>query len=127
MFSSDATQASATMMKNSIFLPLCIYNLDELTYNQMEPLIKLLMRSPITLALFLNFARPPLIKPENARDWFKVGSDVIRSTQSHLSKKCCRHFVHDCERHVCGQIDWVDWMTSQRQDADKFSCTCNYL
>ena len=43
-------------MKNVIFLSLCIYNLEVLTYNQMKPFIEMLTRSLIILALFLNFA-----------------------------------------------------------------------
>ena len=48
-------------MTNLIFLFLCIYNLEVLTYNQMELLIEILMRSPtcIILALFINFVWPP--------------------------------------------------------------------
>ena len=72
-------------MKNYIFLFLCIYNLEVLTYNQMKPFIEMLTRSPIILALFLNFAWPPLIELGNARDWVKVGSDVIQSTQTQLN------------------------------------------
>ena len=61
------------MTKNSIFLFLCIYNL--------EVLIKILTRSPIIL-LFLNFARQPLIELGNAR--VEVGSDVLQSTQTQI-------------------------------------------
>ena len=41
----------------------------------MKPLIEILTRSPIILALFLNFARPPLIEPGSARDWIEAGSE----------------------------------------------------
>ena len=73
------------MTKNSIFRFLCIYNL---TYDRLKPFIEILTRSPVTLALFPNFARPPLIELGNARDWVEAGNDVIQSTQNHFSKKC---------------------------------------
>ena len=38
------------MLKNSIFLPLCIYNLEVLTYNQMIPYFIEILISPIILA-----------------------------------------------------------------------------
>ena len=72
-------------MKNVIFLSLCIYNLEVLTYNQMKPFIEMLTRSLIILALFLNFAWLPLIEPGNARDWVEAGSDVMQSTQTQLN------------------------------------------
>ena len=72
-------------MKNEIFLSLCIYNLEALTYNQMKPFIEMLTGTLIILALFLNFAWPSLIEPGNARDWVEVGSDVIQSTQTQLN------------------------------------------
>ena len=44
------------------------------------------MRSPIILALFLNFAWLAfIIKPGNARDWVVAGSDVIQSTQTQIN------------------------------------------
>ena len=84
------------MTKNSIFLFLCIYNLEYLTYmyNQMKLFIEILTRSPIILAIFLSLAWPPLIKLGNARDWLEAGRDAIQSNQTqinmamHFSKKC---------------------------------------
>ena len=35
------------MKKNSMFLFLCIYNLEVLTYNQMKPFTEILTRSPV--------------------------------------------------------------------------------
>ena len=85
----------------------------------MKPFIEILTRSPVTLALFLNFARPPLIEPGIQG----IGSrpEVIPNTNKHgrFSKKsdfwkgkteiCSwRHFVSRILReNVCGQIDWV--------------------
>ena len=112
-------------MKNVIFLSLCIYNLEVLTYNQMKPFIEMLTRSLIILALFLNFAWLPLIEPGNARDWVEAGSDVMQSTQTQLNMptsvwnatsekvrlSSCRsvHFVRDRVRK-CMWPDRLGWL-----------------
>ena len=70
------------MTENSFSLFLCIHNLEVLTYNQMKPFIKCLMRSPISLVLFLNFAQLPLIELGTAGDWVEAGSNVIQPTQT---------------------------------------------
>ena len=77
------------MMKNSIFLSLCIYNLEVLTYNLMKLFIEILTRSPIILALVLNFARLTLIEPGSERDWGR-GSPINPNPNKHghFSKKC---------------------------------------
>ena len=56
-----------------------IYNLEVFTYNQTKPFIEILTRGPVILALFLNFARPPLI----AREMQGIGSrrEVMSSNQ----------------------------------------------
>ena len=51
----------------------------------MKPFIEILTRSPVILALFLNFARPPLIEPGSERYWVEAGSDVIQSTQTQIN------------------------------------------
>ena len=76
------TIPGATMTTNSIFLSPCIYNLEVLTFYHIKPFIKLLTRSPIILALFLNFTWLPLIELGSERDWVEAGSDVIQSTQT---------------------------------------------
>ena len=54
----------------------------------MKQFIKFFTRSPKILALFLNFARPPLNEPGRegkGRDWVEAGSDVIQSTQTQIN------------------------------------------
>ena len=116
------------MTKNSIFLFVCIYNLEVLNYNQMKPSIEILTRSPINLeALVLNFAQQPSIEPRNARDWVEARSDVIQSTQNpnnetHMAtsvrnaasgelrlKSVVVDILYEIVRdNICNQIHWVD-------------------
>ena len=109
------TLKSATMMTNLIFLFLCIYNLEVLTYNQMELFIEILMRSPtcIILALFINFVWPPLIEPGNARDWVDEGIDVIQSTQTQIyinMATSVRNVTHENKQLKFIVVDILDVM-----------------
>ena len=102
-------------MTNLIFLFLCIYNLEELTYNQMELFIEILMRSPtcIILALFINFVWPPLIEPGNARDWVDEGIDVIQSTQTQIyinMATSVRNVTHENKQLKFIVVDILDVM-----------------
>ena len=83
------------------------------------------IESSVTLALFLNFARPPLIEPGGERDWVEVGSDVIQSTQTKInmpnfSKKC--DFWTACELRICfswrKEFEIFNIQSEQQQQGD---------
>ena len=69
------------MTKNSIFLFLCIYNLEVLTYNQMKPLIE----KSCYFSVISKLCTAAINQTGKCKGMGRDGSDVIQSTQTQIN------------------------------------------